>query len=68
MSGWTAAWLAVLAAFGVIEYLAVKRKVPGDDNDTLSEQVWWLRNNVPGGFFILVAFLSWLVVHFLFGG
>lgn len=68
MNAWTWAWLVMLAAFGVIEYLAVKRKVPGDDNDTLSDQVWWLRKNVPGGFFVLFAFLSWLVLHLLFGG
>lgn len=65
MSVWTWGWIGILSAFGVLEYFAIKRKKSGD---TLSDQVWWLRKNVPGGFFILFAFLSWLVFHFLFEG
>ena len=71
MSGWTVAWLLWLAMFGCIEGPAIFNKVPGD---TLSEHVWqWfsILNKAPQWRvrrFALLAFLAWLVAHFLTGG
>jgi len=76
MSGYTIAWLSWLAAFGVIEGIALVRKTPGA---TLSEHVWrWFATqsgqNRPSTPLIwarrmtLVAFLAWLSVHFVSGG
>lgn len=79
MTGFEIAWAAWAGAFIVIEGIALKRKQPGD---TLSEQVWRIfgtaRNgNYPKGQptgllrlrrFTLLAFLAWLVVHFMTGG
>ncbi len=71
MSGWTVAWLLWLSLFTAIEWPAICNKRKGD---TLSEHVyrvfavrdkprWWgIRRAV------LVAFLGWLVAHFLTGG
>jgi hypothetical protein len=77
----TAAWVAWIAAFGVIEGIALYRKQPGD---TLSEHVWkWFgtrrdveyhgKGEQPSGLlrlrrFALLAFLAWLSIHFLTGG
>lgn len=71
-------WLGWIAAFGVIEGLALARKKEGG---TLSEHVWkwfgigeagegrpepttwvWIRRVTLGGF------LAWLSIHFLTGG
>ncbi|MFF4510604.1 hypothetical protein [Streptomyces mirabilis] len=79
MSGFEIAWAAWAGAFVVIEGVALKRKQPGD---TLSEQVWRIfgtRRDVeypkgqPSGLlrlrrFTLLAFLAWLVAHFMTGG
>lgn len=75
MSGWTWAWIAWLAAFGVIEGKALLNKEKGD---TLSEhvRVWFATaraDNDPSGWvrlrrFTLLAFLAWLAVHFLTPG
>lgn len=76
MSGYTWAWLAWLAAFGVIEGKALLNK---RDGDTLSEHVWrwfatergstgtpsaWMRTRR----FALLAFMGWLTAHFMTGG
>ncbi|WP_223772937.1 hypothetical protein [Streptomyces sp. 135] len=75
MNVWTLSWVAWLAAFGVIEGLALARKRP---DDTLSEHVWcWFaiarRDPQPDGFtrlrrFLLLAGIGWLGAHFLTGG
>lgn len=81
MSGWTWAWLAWLAAFGVIEGKALANK---RDGDTLSEHVWkWFGTarkaadgseaGQPTGWvrlrrFGLLAGVCWLLAHFLSGG
>lgn len=75
MSPWTLSWVVWLAAFGVIEGLALARKRP---DDTLSEHVWrWFAVARPGaqpdGFtrlrrFALLAGVTWLGAHFLTGG
>ncbi|ADE43486.1 gp19 [Streptomyces phage phiSASD1] len=74
MSSWTLSWVVWLAAFVVIEGLALLRKRP---DDTLSEHVWrWFavaRATQPDGRtrlrrFMLLAGMSWLSVHFLTGG
>ncbi|QPB09990.1 hypothetical protein CPT_Sitrop_076 [Streptomyces phage Sitrop] len=74
MSVWTWLWVGWLAAFLVIEGVALKRKAPGD---TLSEHVWkWFHTDKltkPTGTtrlrrFVLLAFMAWLSVHFLTGG
>lgn len=76
MSGYTIAWLAWLAAFGVIEGVALVSKQPGS---TLSEHVWrWfaIQTGSTGKLsgwvllrrFSLLAGMAWLTVHFLTGG
>ncbi|MFD3573858.1 hypothetical protein [Streptomyces sp. NPDC058644] len=75
MNVWTLSWVVWLAAFGVIEGLALRRKRPGD---TLSEHVWaWFaiarRDPMPDGLtrlrrFALLAGVGWLAAHFLSGG
>jgi hypothetical protein len=73
VSGYTIAWLAWLAAFGVIEGSALVSKREGD---TLSEHVWrWFavkdksrRGTVRARRFALLAFMAWLTAHFLTGG
>jgi hypothetical protein len=76
VDGFTIAWLAWLAAFLVIEGVAIARRKNGD---TLSEHVWmWFairrpKDAPPAGFWIhvrrlsLVAFMAWLAVHFVTG-
>lgn len=80
LSNYTAAWIVWLLYFGVVEVTAV---LNSRDGDTLSEHVWlwfgtqrrkpgeparkvtgwvWLRR------FALLAFVTWLALHFLTGG
>lgn len=75
MSSYTVAWLLWIAAFLVIEGAAILDRRRGD---TLSEHVWkWFAVRVAAGKtakarnfrrFALLAFLAWLVIHFLTGG
>ncbi|WP_189112234.1 hypothetical protein [Pilimelia terevasa] len=77
MDIWTIGWLAWLGLFVVLEGVALARKAP---DDTLSEHVWkWFGIGRPGNRpkfsgwvkfrrFALLAFLAWLVAHFLSGG
>ena len=77
MDFWTWAWLAWLALFAGLEGAALARKAP---NDTLSEHVWkWFGVGRPGNRpkftgwvqarrFLLLAFLAWMLAHFLTGG
>lgn len=71
MTAFTWAWIWWGAMFLVIEGLALLNK---DKGDTLSEHVWsWfsIKNKGPGWKWrrlALVAFLAWLVLHFLTGG
>ncbi|MFF3793768.1 hypothetical protein ACFYXW_27610 [Streptomyces sp. NPDC001981] len=77
MTTWSWAWIAWLAAFVAIEGKALTNKTKGD---TLSEHVWkWFSTartgaqGQPTGWvrlrrFALLAFMTWLSVHFLTGG
>ncbi len=80
MSGYTIAWLAWLAYFGVFEGMALFN---GKGGDTLSEHVWaWFATHRPkpgadprqrSGWtqvrrFALLAFMAWPSTHFLTGG
>lgn len=71
MDGFTIAWLLWGLAFLVIEGVALFN---AKRDDTLSEHVWrWfsIRKRSKGWQarrFALVAFLAWLVLHFLTGG
>lgn len=70
MSGYTVAWIIWIIMFGAIEGMALIDK---DRGDTLSEHIWtWFSVRDKGsGWRIrrgaLIAGLSWLVVHLLFG-
>ena len=62
MNGFTMLWL-VWVAFGVIlELYTLLRKAPGD---TLSEQLWSLRDYGSGLFSLIIAFMLWAVYHFI---
>lgn len=79
MSAWTWAWIGWGVYFAVVEGAALFNSRPGD---TLSEHVWLWANTArgpgpsgrqPSGWtrlrrFALLAFLAWLVAHFLTGG
>lgn len=71
MSSFTWLWLIWLGLFAAIEGAAIFNKQQGD---TLSEHVWsWfsIRDKGKGWRsrrFVLLAFLAWLVAHFLTGG
>ena len=81
MSVWTWAWIGWGVYFAVVEGMALFNSTPGD---TLSEHVWaWpgyaltgqgpLDLRQPSGWtrarrFMRLAFLAWLVAHFLTGG
>ncbi len=77
MDLWSWLWIAWLAAFCVLEGVALARKEP---DDTLSEHIWkWFAVGRPGNRpkftgwvqfrrFILLAALAWLAAHFLTGG
>ena len=65
-------WVAWIAAFGVIEGVALFNKKKGD---TLSENVWrWFKVKDPDSsgrslrMGVLGAFLIWMLVHFMSGG
>ena len=68
---YTVLWILWILMFAVIEGFALKDKAEGD---TLSEHVWkWFSIKKKGkGWrarrFALLAFLAWLVLHFLTGG
>lgn len=74
LSDW--GWIAWIVAFFSMEIPELLNNATGD---TLSEKVWaWFAiKNAPNGKarvagqarrFVLVAFLAWLVAHFLSGG
>jgi len=74
--GWSVLWLIWIAQFFAIEIPALVNK---DRGDTLSEHVWkWFAisgdagKSKSGGYrarrFTLIAFLAWLVAHFVTGG
>lgn len=80
LGNYTAAWIVWLLYFGVVEVTAVRNS---RDGDTLSEHVWlWFgtqrrkpgepARNVTGWVwlrrFALLAFVTWLALHFLTGG
>lgn len=71
MNPYTVAWIAWFGFFLVIEGLALKDRRTGD---TLSEHIWrWasIKTKGPGWRArrcMLLAFLAWLVAHFLTGG
>jgi hypothetical protein len=66
-----AAVVVVFVVFGIPEYLAIRRGNRGIRyRDTLSEQVWWIRQRIGrvGVALIFGPFLLWLFVHFVWGG
>lgn len=77
MNAWDYAWLSWLAAFVILEGMALARK---QQDDTLSEKVWkWFATSRPGSAaqpdgwtrfrrFALLAGLAWVMVHFMTGG
>lgn len=76
MSLWTWAWAGWALWFAVVEGMALVNSRTGD---TLSEHVWAfigsreLTGKQPTGWtrlrrFLTLAFLAWLVAHFLTGG
>jgi len=71
MDLFTIGWIVWLLMFGAIEGAALANKRKGD---TLSEHVWQyfsIKHKGKGWRlrrFSLLAFLAWLVVHFLTGG
>ncbi len=71
LEGYTLAWLIWLLQFAAIEGAALVNK---RDGDTLSEHVWrWFSMRQKGAGwrmrrFALLAFLAWLVAHFLTAG
>ena len=83
MNGFTIAWLVWGAYFGAVEgyaiYRAHRAKALGHPSErgTLSEHVWAWFGTAPGTHadtwaylrrFALLAFMTWLSVHFLTGG
>lgn len=58
----TVAWVVWIAAFGVIEGIALRRKERGD---TLSEHVWAVLRRPGPWWFLAAGFLVWLTAHFL---
>lgn len=67
MSPWLAGWLAWGGMFLVIETLALLNDDKPGERDTLSQHVWWFRDNVKGGRVMLALGLGWLSLHLLFG-
>jgi hypothetical protein len=78
VSAWTWAWIGWGVYFAVVEGVALFDSKPGN---TLSEHFWlWMGYDAtgagarrPSGWtrlrrFLLLAFLAWLVAHFLTGG
>jgi hypothetical protein len=75
MTVWTWLWVGWGAYFAVVEGMALANSTAGD---TLSEHVWAFLGysggvKYPTGWtrlrrFLVLAFLAWLVVHFLTGG
>lgn len=74
---YTVAWICWIVAFGVIEFLAVRRRGPNGEagGDTLSEHVWKLigtqaKERTPLVWacrIALVLLFGWLIPHFLTG-
>jgi hypothetical protein len=72
---WTIAWLGWGLYFAIVEGMALMNSSTGD---TLSEHFWAIMGfsggtRQPSGWtrlrrFLLLAFLAWLVAHFLTGG
>ena len=48
-----------------LELWGVRRKAKGD---TISENIWWMQQRIPGLRYVVAAFCGWLFVHFLFDG
>ena len=65
-------WIAWIVAFGVVEFIAVKRVGQGD---TLSEFIWWLigTNSEDRDMWrwaaraLILGTLLWLIPHFMTG-
>lgn len=69
---WAAGLFSLIALFLIFEGLAFLRGLPGD---TLSEQVWWLRNHGHPLYYIILDVcilgaiaLSWAAWHFIWQG
>ncbi len=58
-------WCLWIGAFVVIETMALLDRSP--NGDTLSELIW-TAVEIPVVWWVVAAFLIWLVIHFLFRG
>ncbi|MFA5636859.1 MAG: hypothetical protein WC977_13260 [Anaerovoracaceae bacterium] len=63
---WRLVWAVWLGWFLVWEIIALSHPMSGD---TLSEQIWHLRDTLSGNvwslfFCLFIALLVWLVIHF----
>jgi len=60
-------WKAWLILGGIVEIIALIRP---ETHDTLSEQIWALRDSPKGmGFFSLaIAIMGWAIYHFIYEG
>lgn len=68
MSGWAIFWLIWFLVGLIAEAIALFSK---KENDTLSEQVWYLIANPTFGKFLvwmIPPFFIWLIVHFITKG
>lgn len=70
VTGFKLFWIGWIVAFGVAEFIAIKREGRGD---TLSEFIWWLIDvdNHPDDIFrwiariLILGTLLWLIPHFM---
>lgn len=76
MTGWSWAWIGLIALLVGFEVFTIIRRGEGD---TLSENVWklreWLKGKGYGGkmgwallVWALIGFFGWVTLHFVFPG
>jgi hypothetical protein len=58
-------WIAWAMVGFAIEMIALRRPDPGD---TLSEQIWNLRDRDSEIYYLLLFFFAWALFHFIFRG
>jgi hypothetical protein len=63
---WVAVWTVWVGWFAVWETIALRNPPSGD---TLSEQIWWVRDHLSPNvwsllFLLFVAVMVWVVLHF----
>jgi ribose/xylose/arabinose/galactoside ABC-type transport system permease subunit len=64
----TIGWVLWIAGFFVLEGVALYLEAKGHvEDETLTDHVWWLRDNGPSVvWFFLLFLVTWLGYHFLF--